>query len=284
MGQKITLLSLPALFAGRPHWWFSLLLVGTIAQPATSSLSTTPATAQAVDPLLRKSQKPLVSTSAADIALLAASKATSDSARDLDLNPEIIESSPVLQRWLQEVPDVLSNIANEPSFRTRFRIGYSQFPSTNQEGGWHAGVEDLRVGRTSLTISGDYQSTFNPSPANAPQRLTWGTDVRYYLRPLGSYVNVTPVLGYRQLQTNSYSTDGINLGVRVLLTLSRSGAADLALTQSWVAPGSDREVGITHFSAGYALTHHLRLSTDIQIQNARQGQDSRVGVGLEWML
>ncbi len=110
-----------------------------------------------------------------------------------------------------------------------------------------------------------------------------GSRLRYYLRPLGSYVNVAPVVGYRNLETDRYSTDGVNLGARLLLVLSRGGAADISLTQSWVAPGTDEEVGLTTLSVGYALTRNLRLSTDIQKQNARQSKDSRVGIVLEWM-
>ena len=33
--------------------------------------------------------------------------------QDLDLSPEIIENSPVLQRWLKEVPNVLEDIRND---------------------------------------------------------------------------------------------------------------------------------------------------------------------------
>ena len=66
-------------------------------------------------------------------------------AERLDLDPEVLEESPVLQRWSQEVPDVMSDIRHDPSFRTRLRLGYSQFPSTNQQGGWNVGVEDVFI-------------------------------------------------------------------------------------------------------------------------------------------
>ncbi len=69
----------------------------------------------------------------------------------------------------------------------------------------------------------------------------------------------------------------------MLLVLSRGGAADIAITQSWVAPGTAEEVGLTTLSIGYAVTHNLRLSTDIQKQNSRQSKDNRVGIILEWM-
>lgn len=196
---------------------------------------------------------------------------------DLDLSPEIRENSPVLQRWQRNIPNVLAEIRNDPSFRTRVRLGYSQFPSTGQAAGFNVGVEDVFIGRTGLTVSGDYQASFNG------KREAFGADLHYYVLPLGSYVNVAPLIGYRNIQTDNYSTDGVNVGARLMLALSRTGAADLSLTQSFVSPGSADEVGITTLSVGYAVTRNLRLSTDIQKQNSRQRRDSRVGLVLEWM-
>lgn len=196
---------------------------------------------------------------------------------EVDLDPQLIENSPVLQRWLREVPDVLEEIQNDPSFKTRVRLGYSHFPSDGGAGGWNAGVEDLFIGRTGLTVSGDYQASFNGDRSAA------GVNLRYYLLPLGSYVNIAPVVGYRHLETNAYSTNGIELGAKLMLALSRGGAADISLTQTWVKPGTGEDVGLTTFSVGYAITGNLRLSTDIQKQNARESKDSRVGVVLEWM-
>ena len=196
----------------------------------------------------------------------------------LDLSPELIEESPTLQRWLQEVPDLLSDIAHDPSFRTRLRAGFSQFPSTGQTTGFHVGVEDVFVGRTGLTISGDYYQNGNRD------RQSYGVDLRYYLLSLGSRLNVAPIVGYRYLKSDPFSTDGVNLGVRLLIVPSRTGAADISLTQNWISPASSEEVGVTTLSFGYAVTHDLRISTDIQIQNSPIGHDSRVGISLEWML
>ncbi len=195
----------------------------------------------------------------------------------LDLDPKLIDSSPVLQRWLKQIPNVAADIRNEPSFRSRVRLGYSQFPSTNQAGGLAIGVEDLFVGKTPLTVSADYSAAVNGD------RAAWGADLHYYVRPLGSAINLTPVIGYRHLDTPLYTTDGLNVGARLLVVLSRGGGADFSITQTWVAPGSSAEVGLTTLSFGYALTHDLRLSTDIQRQNAKDRQDSRVGIGVEWM-
>jgi hypothetical protein len=198
-------------------------------------------------------------------------------ARELDLSPEILENSPVLRRWLEEIPDISQDIRHDPSFRTRLRLGYAQFPSTDQAAGWLVGVEDVFVGQTGLTVSGEYQASFNGD------RESFGADLRYYILPLGGYINVAPVVGYRNLKTGDYEMDGVNIGVRVFLVLSRTGAADISLTQSFVSPGSSDEVGIATLSVGYAVTENLRLSADIQKQNSREEKDSRVGIVLEWI-
>jgi hypothetical protein len=197
----------------------------------------------------------------------------------IDLDPQILESSPVLQRWTEEIPDVLSEIRNDPSFRTRVRVGYSTFPSSDQASSIHLGIEDVFVPNTHLTVSADYQAALSGA------REAYGAELRYYALPLGNSVNVSPVVGYQGLESDRYNIDGVNLGLRLQLQLSRTGAADIALAQSWVNPGSEtEEVGITTFTFGYALTRQLRLSTDLQRQNAPQHKDSRVGIGLEWML
>lgn len=196
---------------------------------------------------------------------------------DLDLSPEIIQNSPVLRRWRKKVPNILQEIKNDPSFRTRIRVGYSLFPSNHHRSGLNLGIEDVLISNTPIALRGEYETTFDG------QRQTYGADLQYYLRPLGSYINFAPVLGYRNLQTNLYHTDGVNIGAKLLLNLSRGGGADISLMQTWVSPGSGQEIGLTRLSLGYALTKKLRVSTDIQQQNARQSKDSRVGLVFEWM-
>lgn len=197
----------------------------------------------------------------------------------LDLDPAVIEGSPTLQRWLEDIPDVADEIRYQPSFRTRLRVGYAQFPSTGQIGGFAAAVDDVFVvPGTGLTASADYSRSWNG------QRESYGGEARYYLLPLGSYINVAPTVGYRSLSTPAYQTDGLDLGLRLMLVPSRGGGADLALSQRWVAPGSEGEVGITSLAVGYAVTRQLRLGTDFQLQNSRFGQDSRVGISLELLL
>lgn len=194
-----------------------------------------------------------------------------------NIPPEILESSPVLQHWLQEIPNVLEDIRHDPSFRTRLRWGFSFFPSNDDAVGINFGVEDIFIGRTGLTISLDYQAAFNGD------RTAVGTNLHYFLFPLGNYVNFAPLVGYRYVQTNDFSTDGLNVGLRLMLALSRTGAADISLAQSFISPGDRDEVGITKLSVGYAITPHLRLSTDLERQNSRVEDDNRVGINLEWL-
>jgi hypothetical protein len=198
------------------------------------------------------------------------------SAEQLDLPTDVVEDSPVLQRWLEEIPDVQSEIRRDPSFRTRLRLGYAH--ADDHEDGFTVGIEDVFVGRTGFTVSGAYQET------GEGDRTAYGADLRYYVRPLGSYLNVAPVIGYRHLEVDDQTRAGVNVGVRLLLSLSRTGAADVSFSQSWVAPGTDAEVGISTLSFGYAVTPDLRLSTDLQQQNSPDSKDSQVGIVLEWML
>ncbi|MEM7554999.1 MAG: hypothetical protein AAF378_13025 [Cyanobacteria bacterium P01_A01_bin.84] len=197
-------------------------------------------------------------------------------AKELDLDPKIIEESPVLQRWQRRIPNVLLDIRNDPSFRTRFRIGYHLYPSRSV-GGIYLGFEDVFTDVSRLTIRGDYQVTFDS------KYRSYGTDAQYYLRPMGGYLNFATIAGYRYLKTESESISGINLGVKVLLVLSRGGGADISLTQSWVAPTSIEEAGFTTLSFSYAIAPELRLSTDIQQQNTKQRKDRRLSIIMEWM-
>lgn len=204
---------------------------------------------------------------------------TEEELAPLDLDPRIIQESPVLRQWLNEVPDIAEEIRHTPSFRTRLRVGYANFPSNGEIGGFQLGVDDVFVWPgTGLTASADYSRSSNG------QREAYGAEARYYLLPLGGYVNVAPSVGYRSVSAPAYSTDGVDLGLRLMVIPSRGGAADFSLSQHWVAPGTDGEVGITSFNLGYAVTRQLRLGSDLQFQNSRFGQESRWGLSLEWLL
>ena len=196
----------------------------------------------------------------------------------LDIPDRVIQESPTLQRWLKEVPDVLEDIRHDPSFRTRLRLGFTTFPSTDGAAGINLGIEDIFINRTGLTISADYQSAFNGD------RNTVGADLHYFLLPLGNYINIAPLVGYRYVQSNDFNTDGLHVGLRLMLAFSRTGAGDISLSQSFISPGGSEEVGITSLSVGYGVTSKLRLSTDLEWQNSTEDNDNRAGVNLELLL
>ena len=196
----------------------------------------------------------------------------------LDLPDRVIQESPTLQRWLKEVPDVLEDIRHDPSFRTRLRLGFTTFPSTDDAAGINLGIEDIFINRTGLTISADYQSAFNGD------RNAVGADLHYFLLPLGNYINIAPLLGYRYVQSNDFNTDGLHVGLRLMLAFSRTGAGDISLSQSFISPGGNEEVGITSLSVGYGVTSKLRLSTDLEWQKSIEDNDSRAGINLELLL
>jgi hypothetical protein len=193
----------------------------------------------------------------------------------LDIPDPILQESPTLQRWLQKAPNLLEDIRHDPSFRSRFRLGFTTFPSTDNIGGINLGVEDLFIKRTGLTVSADYQSAFNGD------RNAYGADLQYFVLPLGNYLNFAPLIGYRYIQSNDFNTDGLHLGLRLMLAFSRTGAGDISLSQSYISPGGSEEVGITSLSVGYAVTSKLRLSTDLEWQNSIEDRDSRAGINLE---
>ena len=267
------------LSAGLGGVWGAGLFCSAVAIPNGGSLDYTPLT----DPTSNDAPLYPVDLANPDTILpLDATLQTDEStfylADSLDLDPEIIDNSPVLQRWLEEVPDILSDIKNDPSFRSRIRLGYVGDLS-DHDGGLTVGIEDVFLGRTGLTFSGDYRTILDDDD------YQYGVDIRYYLLPLGQQVNVAPVIGYRNISTNDHDVDGVNVGIRLLLVPSRSGAADLSLTQTWVAPGRDREsLSRFTFSTGYAVTQTVRLSGDIHIQTSERDSQTEFGLLLEWML
>ena len=196
----------------------------------------------------------------------------------LNLSPTVIEQSPVLQRWLEAVPNIQADIRNDPSFTTRVQAGTTFFPSTDSTGGFVIAVEDWFIGRMPLTVSADYQQNYRGD------RQSYGAELRYYILPLGGYFNVAPTVGYRTARSAEYyQVSGTNVGVRLRFVPSRTGAADLTLDQSWVV-GDSQGLSITQLNLGYAITQDLRLSTDLEWQRSADREDSRVGINLEWTL
>jgi len=204
-----------------------------------------------------------------------------EKSQEFDLDPAIIENSPVIQQWIQEIPDVSAKILYQPSFRTRYRFGYTQFPSNNDIGGVFVGVEDFFIGNTPLTFSAKYSTDISNSSKD--NRISLSGNLQYYVLPLGNYINIAPMVGYKYIETNGYNTDGLNVGVKFAFILSPQGAADIFLTQSFVSPNSKEEVGITEINVGYALTKNIRLSTEIGWQNSIKQNDSQISIGFEWM-
>ncbi|AFY38040.1 hypothetical protein Lepto7376_1706 [[Leptolyngbya] sp. PCC 7376] len=194
----------------------------------------------------------------------------------LELSPEIIEHSPVIQRWSEEAPNVLEDIRHDPSFTTRWRVGYSTFPSNDDRSGISVGVEDLFIKRTlPLTFSAEGHTTFDGDRSNFAARAN------YYLFPLGNRLNFAPTLGYHTFSGESYDRDGLEVGGKIQLNLSRSGASTISLSQQFVNLSGDEEMGITTLGVGYAFARHLRLATEIQKHNSTAAKESRVGIFLE---
>ncbi|MEM8614827.1 MAG: hypothetical protein AAGF93_22660 [Cyanobacteria bacterium P01_H01_bin.105] len=200
---------------------------------------------------------------------------------ELELEPGTVDNSPVLREWVEDAPDVLSSIRHEPSFPSRLQLSYALFPSSNDERGLAIGVEDLFVGDLPLTVNADYVANFD---GNGRDRTAYGAHLRYYVLPVGGYVNVAAIVGYRHVEAVDYSESGVQAGFQVKLIPSRGGGADFAYTQTWVSPTENDSVMITQLEFGYGLTERLRLATDVEWQFAPGATDSRLGIGVEWML
>ncbi len=200
----------------------------------------------------------------------------STAAQDLNLPPTI--ASPTLEKWHKQIPSVKTDIATDPAFRTRIRLGYESFGdrSTNPTG-WQLGLEDLRLGTSRATFNVHYRSN------STGRDRDWGADVNYSLMPLGKKIQLAPTIGYRRLTVENNATTGLNLGLRTRLILSRRSGADITFDQSWVAPGSDRETGLSRLIFGYAVTKNVRIATDWQGVRSRESKDDRFGLAVEWM-
>lgn len=203
------------------------------------------------------------------------SGAISDPAQ-LNLDPAILESSPTLQKWLGEPVNVLEDLRHDPSFATRIRVGYGQVSAGEDRGTLNLGVTDLFLGNTGITLDGCYGSDLG-------DRHRFHVDANYYVRPLGHYVNGGPTLGYHQVQTPTQDQDGLALGVKMIFALSRTGAADVTVSQRFVNPGKNTEMGITRINVGYAIAPSFRLSTEFENQNATWNRDRHVGLFLEYL-
>jgi len=196
-------------------------------------------------------------------------------ASDLEIDRQVIESSPVLRRWLDKPPDLLDDIYNVPSFNTRLRFGLT---SRNNSLGVSFGVEDLFVGQSPLTVSGNYQTELNG------QESELKANIRYYVLPLGSYWNFSPIVGYRQFnRLDLPQISGLDVGLQGILILSPH-SSDLRLSHTFTNPSNNLELSTTTLSTSYAITNNLRLGTKIEWRRSPLIYDSRVGFLLELAL
>lgn len=180
------------------------------------------------------------------------------------------QESPLLQRWLQNPPNLLEDIENSPSFATKARISIS---SRDNNFGFDLGIEDIFLGNTKLTLSGGYQQEFDGN------NQFYYSNLRYYLLPLGSYINFAPQMGYRRV----FDSAGLDLGLQLVLALSPQ-SADLRLEQVFTAPGTPEEVSTTTLSTSYGLQRLLFFHSAIQWRRSFDRSDSVVRLGLEWKL
>ena len=193
----------------------------------------------------------------------------------LDIPPAIIEESPTLQKWLPETPNILEEIKHDPSFRSRLTLGFSLLTADEDLGGVKIGLEDIFIKRTGLTFSTDFQTSFNGDFINT------GAELNYFIFPLGGFVNLAPLVGYRFFQQDDFNSGGINLGLRLAIALSRTGAADINITQSFINPQANQEVGLFSISVGYAITSSIRLATEWKRINYQQGKDNLFSLGIQ---
>ncbi len=175
---------------------------------------------------------------------------------------DVFQASPTAQRWRRAVPDVARAMVNSPSFRTRLRLGYGEIADDSS---WQVGIEDLRVGQTRVTMAAHVQGGAFSSGE---------MELRSYVRPLGAAWNVAAVVGYGRWRGDR---EGLALGGRLLLPLSRGGGSDIAVGQSWLVNGGS----VTTVGVGYAISPQVRLATEFQ----RLGWvgETRGTVLLEWM-
>lgn len=199
----------------------------------------------------------------------------SQRAKELEIDRQVIESSPVLRRWLNKSPDLLDDIYNVPSFDSKLRVGIT---SRDNSLGLEAGFEDIFVGQSPLTVNGSYQTEFSGRESEVQANL------RYYILPLGSYWNIAPIIGYRQFnQLDRPQISGLDVGLQGILVLSPH-SSDIRLSHTFTSPNGNLELSTTTLSTSYAISNNLRLGTKIEWRRSPLIYDSRIGILLELLL
>ncbi len=194
-------------------------------------------------------------------------------AADLQIDQAVIRSSPVLQRWLDQPPDVLHEIDSTPSFPTRLSLAFLTTPSRDGDNTWQASVQDIFVADSSLSLSTEYGQSFTTD------NRQWGASARVYLLPLGSHLNVAPVFGYHQVVVDGLTFQGPEVGTRWVLAAPQ--AADISFVQTFVLSERGGTVGRSQLAFSYALSPLLRLSMQFQWQNSTVRWDQSYGLALE---
>ncbi len=194
-----------------------------------------------------------------------------DNALDLGIEQDIIESSPVLQRWLDQPPDLLDEIRTTPALPTRLQAAVSHDY-------WTVGLADLTL-VPRLTLSGDYQQSFDE-----PDDRQFGSVLRYYVAPAGSLINFAPQVGYRTLDQSNRSLRGLQYGAQVSVALAPR-AADITLSYTWLDPVNtdDGWATLADVTAAYALSPSIRIAGRYRWQHTTIRKDRHFGVVLEWI-
>ncbi len=187
------------------------------------------------------------------------------------LDAELVDSSPVLQRWLEETPNLLDEIRNTPAVPFRLRGGLA----SNRE--WTAGAEDIPL-YDRLTLSGDYRAAFDEQ-----SDIEFGASLRYYLLRRGSYFNIAPQLGFRHLDLADNLTEGVLVGLVGTIALA-PGTADLVVTYGLLDPLASDEATLGSVTTAYHLSPELRIAGQVNWRNTINQNDIAVGVLLELAL
>ncbi|MEM6447923.1 MAG: hypothetical protein AAF704_15375 [Cyanobacteria bacterium P01_D01_bin.123] len=191
-------------------------------------------------------------------------------AAEMDIDPEAIENSPTLRRWLQSPPNVLDTIRNTPTVPTRVQIGLVDDRT------WTVGIEDINLGDR-VTLSGTYRRAWDGSDA-----VEYGAALRYYVAARGAYVNFGPQLGYRYLDRGRRSFDGVTYGLFGTVSLA-PGAADLTWSYRLLEPQSASETTLVTVTTAYALSRSLRIAAQYNWWKSPAEKESSLGVLLEWV-
>ena len=202
------------------------------------------------------------------VELPVAGEAEALGAGDRGLDAELIESSPVLQRWLEAPPDILDEIRNRPAVPFRLRAGLA----SNRE--WTAGAEDIPIWHR-LTLSGDYRAAFDDQ-----RDIEFGSSVRYYLRRRGAYFNIAPDLGFRRLDLADNVSEGLSVGLVGTISLAPR-TADLVVTYRLLEPASAAEATLGSVVAAYHLSPEIRLAGQANWRNSNNQNDLAAGIFLE---